>query len=516
MRVGTMRLDGGALRCRLAKLGRGRIDDRGHLEHAIGGKAAAPCVLADHVRVRRDVHARRSYLSPAGWRTSLSVSARLTIQEFQHEVSRHQSLMDNVTHSLGGLLLAECAVRLRARRAGVEPSARFRAVAAVSSLIAANLPDADLFYTGVGGDRLRYMLHHRGYSHTVVAALIGAALVYGAALLVWRWRAHRAPAAADARWLLGLLVVSTLSHLVLDWTNSYGVHPFWPFDDRWYYGDSVFIVEPWLWVVSVPALVAASGARVVRLLLSLVLLAGLALAWRVELVSTGAATALTIGAALLIGLAVVLRPATRAITAVAGWLAVTAVMAAGSARARETAVRAARESDPAEVLDVVVSPLPANAVCMAVIVVERSGVSYRVATARVSAAPSITEGSRCGARSGAAGTFQPATRRSTPAIHWDAEWTAPTDQLVTLARESCPALAALRFIRVPIWRDVGGETVLLGDVRFGGGSGNGFSDVRVPRRSPACPEATPPWIPPRAALLRQNGGGVTSFILQRR
>jgi inner membrane protein len=180
-------------------------------------------------------------------------------------------------------------------------------------------------------------------------------------------------------------------------------------------------------------------------------------------------------------------------------------MAAGSAKARDTAFRATHESHPAaEVLDVVVSPLPANAVCMAVITVERSGTSYRIATARVSAVPSITEASRCGARSGAGETFQPATGRSTRAIHWDREWTAPSDQLATLAHESCPALAALRFIRVPVWRDVGTETILLGDVRFGDGSGNGFSDVRVPRRSPACPEGVPPWTPPRADLFRRD------------
>ena len=143
--------------------------------------------------------------------------------------------MDNVTHALAGLLVAECAVRLRVRHEGMDPSRPFRTVAPVSSLIAANLPDADLFYTGVGGDRLRYMLHHRGYSHTVVAALVGAVLVYGAALFVWRRRARSGPTQADSRWLLALLVVSTLSHLMLDFTNSYGVHPFWPLDDRLYY-----------------------------------------------------------------------------------------------------------------------------------------------------------------------------------------------------------------------------------------------------------------------------------------
>jgi hypothetical protein len=26
------------------------------------------------------------------------------------------------------------------------------------------------------------------------------------------------------------------------------VHPFWPLDNRWYYGDLIFILEPWIWV----------------------------------------------------------------------------------------------------------------------------------------------------------------------------------------------------------------------------------------------------------------------------
>ena len=410
--------------------------------------------------------------------------------------------MDNVTHTLAGLLLAESAVRLRARRTGEEPSARSRAVAAVSSAIAANLPDADLFYTGVGGDRLLYMLHHRGHTHTVVLAIHGAALLWGAAWLVWRWRARAAPAREDSRWLLGLLLASALSHIVLDWTNSYGVHPFWPFDVRWIYGDAVFIVEPWLWVVAVPALVAASTRRLARVLLSLVLLAGLALAWRVDLVSTAAAAALTAGAALSIAAARALRPGPRAATAVAAWVAVTLAMAAGTASARDAAVRAVREGDPsAELLDVVGSPLPATPLCTTVITVERSGSAYRVVTGRASAAPSIADAARCGTRDRSGPLFAASPRRSTRAVQWDAEWTAPLAELAILARESCPALAALRFIRVPAWRALDDSTVMLGDVRYGGASGSGFSDVRVPRRSAACPDAVPPWTPPRADLL---------------
>ena len=409
--------------------------------------------------------------------------------------------MDNITHSLAGLVLAESAARLRARRTGAEPPARLRAASAIAAMIAANLPDADLLYSGAGGDRLAYMLHHRGHTHTVIVALVGAVLLWGAVLLVRR--RHTGP--GDAKWLLGLILASTASHLVLDWTNSYGIHPFWPLDNRWKYGDAVFIVEPWFWVVAVPMLVAAATRRAARVILSLILVAGLALAWSVDFVAAGAAAALTAGAVLSIALARVPRPGVRAAVAVAGWITVTLVMAAGSAVARTTATRSARAADPAaRLLDVVVTPLPANPVCLSVITVERSAAAYRVATARVSAAPALVPASACVTRGGAGPLFHASPRASTASIQWDEEWTAPHAELAMLARASCPALAALRFIRVPVWRAVSDSTVLLGDARFGGGSGGGFTDVTVPRRSASCPAAVPPWIPPRAELIGQD------------
>lgn len=410
--------------------------------------------------------------------------------------------MDNLTHSLAGLLLAEAAVQLRARRLGGDVSPRFRTVAAVTSLVAANLPDADLLYTGVGNEPLAYMLHHRGYTHTVVVALLGALLLWGAALLAIRSSSRGSPARGDSRWLFGLLLASAMSHLVLDWTNSYGVHPFWPVDDRWYYGDSVFIVEPWFWIVSAPALVAAARNRVARLLLSVVFVTGLVLAWRVSLVTTGAATALTIGAALSVMLARLLPPSRRVAVAIGAWVVVTAIMVAGSASARAETLRAARGADPAaELVDIVISPLPANAVCMTVITVERSGDVYRVVTARVSSVASIAAASSCGAPRGVDASFRKSARRSTRAVQWDAEWTAPRTELASIARESCVAHAALRFIRAPFWRTVGDSTLTLGDVRFGGGSGRGFSVVRVSRRAERCPANVPPWVPPRADVI---------------
>ena len=414
--------------------------------------------------------------------------------------------MDNITHSLAGLLLAESAVRLRARAEGAEPSPQFRSVAALSSTIAANLPDADLLYTGIGASRLDYMLQHRGYTHTVLLALVGGLLVWGAAMLVWRWRSRRFPEASDARWLLGLLLASTLSHLVLDWTNSYGVHPFWPFDDRWRYGDAVFIIEPWLWVVSIPALIAATKHRLARVILSVVLLAGLALAWWVPLVSKGAAAALTVGAATFGVLAYLLFPGARASSAVLGWVAVTLIMASGAASARANTLDALRRIESRlEILDIVVSPLPANPVCMSVITVERSGATYRAVTARVSAVPSLVHAARCGSRDATGSSIAASTRQSSSAVQWDDEFTGEYAELATLARESCTALAAMRFIRVPIWRPAGDSVFRLGDLRYGGASGNGFANVLARLGETRCPRRVPPWTPPREDLLADSG-----------
>jgi inner membrane protein len=53
------------------------------------------------------------------------------------------------------------------------------------------------------------------------------------------------------RWglLFGFACLAGLSHILLDFTNNYGVRPFWPFSERWYSWDIVFIVEPVLLVV---------------------------------------------------------------------------------------------------------------------------------------------------------------------------------------------------------------------------------------------------------------------------
>jgi hypothetical protein len=55
-------------------------------------------------------------------------------------------------------------------------------------------------------------------------------------------------------------LIAALSHLLLDWTNNYGLRPFFPFNPRWYAGSFVFIAEPVLWALFAVALIDALDA----------------------------------------------------------------------------------------------------------------------------------------------------------------------------------------------------------------------------------------------------------------
>jgi inner membrane protein len=158
--------------------------------------------------------------------------------------------VDNLTHSLVGLVAA---------RGGLE---RVSPLATLTCVLAANAPDADVVAL-LGGPSF-YLEHHRGITHGLVGALALAlllpVLVWGGEMVYARWRG-RAPAARFKGLLLCSLLL-TASHPLLDWTNSYGVRPWLPWDPSWYYGDLVFIMDPYLWLaLGGAAFLASPGGK---------------------------------------------------------------------------------------------------------------------------------------------------------------------------------------------------------------------------------------------------------------
>ena len=127
-------------------------------------------------------------------------------------------------------------------RAGLN---RKTALATLTLTLAAEAPDLDVF-AGFRGRAFGFA-HHRGFTHSFVGILLDAALVVGFVYLVWRIRGRRTkdPNLPPRFGLLFFYAcLAGLSHILLDFTNNYGVRPFWPFSEKWYSWDIVFIVEP--------------------------------------------------------------------------------------------------------------------------------------------------------------------------------------------------------------------------------------------------------------------------------
>jgi inner membrane protein len=168
--------------------------------------------------------------------------------------------MEPITHFLTGACIG---------RAGLN---RKTAYATLAAVLAAEAADLDVFW-GFAGP-VEELKHHRGITHTFIAVPFVAAAALGACWLWHRWRQARlirkattappsepgAPARAipqPVRWLWVYIAafISASSHILLDWTNNYGVRPFFPFNPRWYAGSFVFIAEPVFWALLLAALV---------------------------------------------------------------------------------------------------------------------------------------------------------------------------------------------------------------------------------------------------------------------
>ena len=141
-------------------------------------------------------------------------------------------------------------------RAGLN---RKTALATLTLTLAAEAPDLDVI--GRFWGRAVGFAHHRGFTHSFVGVPLDAAVVVAFVYLVWRLRGRKTkdPQLAP-RWgvLYFYACLAGLSHILLDFTNNYGVRPFWPFSEKWYSWDIVFIVEPVLLVLLALGLVAPS------------------------------------------------------------------------------------------------------------------------------------------------------------------------------------------------------------------------------------------------------------------
>ena len=158
--------------------------------------------------------------------------------------------MDPLAHTLAGAALART-------RLG-----RSTALASPALILGANACDIDAITMFMSRDLS--LGFRRGWTHGALALVLLPVLLTMLLLLVdriheaWRGRHPRARALP----LLGLTALAVASHPVLDWLNTYGIRLLMPFDGTWYYGDALFIIDPYLWLLlGAPVVVARSASR---------------------------------------------------------------------------------------------------------------------------------------------------------------------------------------------------------------------------------------------------------------
>ncbi len=116
-------------------------------------------------------------------------------------------------------------------------------------VLAANAPDADAFvwFTGT----MRYIEYHRTYTHTLTFLPVVALLPMLLARAKFSWRSYLAA------------FIGVLSHLLLDWTNAYGIPLTLPFSLHHFRLDINNILDVWILAILLLAVVATALSRLV-------------------------------------------------------------------------------------------------------------------------------------------------------------------------------------------------------------------------------------------------------------
>ena len=415
--------------------------------------------------------------------------------------------MDNLTHALVGLLCAEAVVRVAERGRTLDPWCRTAIYA--FAIVGNNLPDLDFCYASISGKTFGYLLQHRGYTHTVPAAF-GFALAMLAAL--WGLCKRRGKRLLRAEWqiLAVIALVSPLLHLIMDFANNYGVHPFWPVYSGWFYGDALFIVEPSLWLVIIAPLSLSHRSKWLRVGSWLVLSVTLVALYYRPLVPRGHAVFLSLLTLLLLGLARRIGPHTRSLLAGSCFVLLITSFVIGSQCAKSIAREQAALAFPgARTLDIVATPMPANPFCWSVLIVQLDGASYVVRLGRAATWPGWLDVKACPSDTRAS-PGAPRHRLTGPMnerLSLQSEYRVPLAELLALLGGRCEARAFARFARVPyVTEPAPSGARVLGDLRYDRNPGLDFSDLSLPERERAeqCPKHVPSWLPPRKDLLSES------------
>ena len=381
--------------------------------------------------------------------------------------------MDNITHSLIGIAAGET-LSLQTKKA--------RAPLWIASILASNLPDIDVIFSPLlSQGKLGSLLQHRGHTHTLLGGSFLVLLVF----LLFRWWKRN----EDLPWreIAIASAVGFVLHIFADSWNSYGVHPFWPVYNGWFYGDILFILEPWIWALFLPWIFYGLKNRWGRGLCLLLLALMLTLAWTNKMVPTAIALALSLGVPTFFGFYYLLSPRFRVYFS---WAFLMCVLGVFSTTHRHLANA---NQEPGTHL--LLQPYPGNPLCWTMIKARMNESTYRAEIYLLSSA-SYFPVKNCRpwqSLENMTAPMQPLPFEATKQIQPIGFFEAPRSDWNEL-QENCNSRTYFQWARIPYWKKEGNGWI-VGDLRFDRKRDMDFSEMRVGEKgSEPCPHGMPPWV----------------------
>ncbi len=394
--------------------------------------------------------------------------------------------MDNLTHSLFGAAIAEVYVEKKFKNSAFRPP---KNIFYFFSIFANNCPDLDLFFGLIDNTSLGYMLNHRGWTHTVAGTVPQTFLLLG---IAWLWlRFVRQDLMSYFKDLALLIFLGMQAHMLLDFFNTYGVHPWSPFNNNWYYLDSIFIIEPLLWFALISIWLPPLKWR---FLLLFPPLAAYVFGWWNQFVPTVVVLAVVAIASIVFNLQRYLLKAHRGAIGLFLFFVVVLTFWGSQHWARLRIMDELSKNTSEKTLDLVLFSLPSNPTCWFFLAPQVFESQYSVIHGSISLFGNSRD---CKSWPRKEEEQQSILEQHAFGELWIRQrWQASLTDLQPLL-ERCDVQAWLQFARVPFW-----ESSILNDLRFSTRNGNNMTTHDLNKwPQPVCPVLKVPWQPPRQDLL---------------
>lgn len=390
--------------------------------------------------------------------------------------------MDNLTHTLIGVTVAH-ALPKKYRKPQIY----------WASVIGNNLPDSDFIHRiWPGTSDLDYLVHHRGYTHSFF--LMFGLAVFGAALASFLGNPKGKRQVTRETYLFTLL--GCFLHIGADFMNSYGVHPFSPFYNQWFYGDFLFIIEPWIWMILLPFASMLAIRKSAKVFWGTLFAAGLALIWFVPYITLPFKILTTLA-----GIASfwIHHHRKNALFAVASVLVIIGCFSSVSWMVKNQL----QNSALAPFADIELTPEPANPFCWSSWSKKESEKDYVMRSAVIAPFPSILSTENCTLwknvnPDAAAPTAIDESDPASPTVLWKYEIRLKKSVYQQVFDHSCKFQRLMSFLRFPylvqsqegVWR--------TGDLRYENSIRKNFTGMEIQTESQQvkCETGNAPWISP--------------------